>query len=222
MSELTFADGEALADLGTFVARARRLEEDGAVRLQAVGEVLAAWVCVVPGQGLMRSGLVLALRTMPLAGEHRIDVTVPLAAMGDRFARRAAVGDAGTSLPVPPMTVSPSWAAVSPPRTGWVPAGEVGADELLAAAEAGIAEVAQGAPPGSGAAAVAALRARVWAREVGGGAALGAGGSAPAGAGLAAKVLGFARPGSGQVAQVLRAGPWVRVTLPGGHVLARP
>ena len=212
--ELVFPDGESLADLGTLVARARRLEDDGAMRLQAVGPVLAAWVCVVPGQGLTRTGLVLALRTMPLAGEHRLDFTVPLAALSDRFARRAATGDAGTSLPVPPTTVAPAWAAVSAPRSGWAPVGEVGVDELLAAAEAGIAEVAHGAPEGSGAAAVAALRARVWAREVGGG--------APAGAGLAAKVLGFARPGGGQRAQVLRAGPWVRVTLPGGHVLARP
>lgn len=212
-ASLEFTDGEAVADLATYVARARTLDEDGAIRLQAVGGVLAAWVCVVPGQGLMRSGLVLGLRTMALAGGHAVDATVPLAALSDRFARRAATGDAGTSLPVPPTEVAPRWAGVTPPRGGWETVGEVGADVLLAAAEEGIAEVAQGAPAGSGAAAVGLLRARVWARELQGG--------ATAGAGLAARVLGFARPDEGQVAVVRRSGVWTRVSLPGGHVLSR-
>lgn len=210
---LDFTDGEGLADLATYAARARTLDEDGAIRLQAVGGVLAAWVCVVPGQGMMRSGLVLGLRTMALAGGHALDVTVPLAALSDRFARRAATGDAGTSLPVPPTEVTPRWAGVTPPRSGWETVGEVGTAVLLAAAEEGIAEVAHGAPTGSGAAAVGMLRARVWAREIEGG--------ATAGAGLAAWALGFARPGDGQVAVVRRSGVWTRVSLPAGHVLSR-
>ncbi|MFK5633139.1 MULTISPECIES: hypothetical protein [unclassified Ornithinimicrobium] len=210
---LTFADGEGVADLATYVARSRTLDADGAIRLQAVGPVLAGWVCVVPGQGLMRSGLVLGLRTMALADDHRLDVTVPLTALADRFARRGATGDAGATLSVPPTQVVPQWASVSPPRGSWEPEGEVSTEALLAAAEEGIAEVAQGAPTGSGAAAVAMLRARVWAREVQGG--------ATAGAGLAARVLGFARPGDGRVATVHRSGVWTRVTFPTGHVLSR-
>lgn len=212
---LEFPDGEAVADLATYVARARGLDADGAMRLQAVGPVLAAWVCAVPGQGLLRSGLVLALRTMSLAGEHALDTTVPLAALADRFARRAATGDAGTALPVPPTQVSPQWAGVTPPRGGWEQAGTVRSAALLAAADEGIAEVATGAPEGAGSAAVAMLRARVWARE------LPDGGGATAGAGLAARVLGFARPGDGQVATVHRSGAWTRVSLPAGHVLSR-
>lgn len=210
---LTFADGEGVADLATYVARARTLDDDGAIRLQAGGGVLAAWVCVVPGQGMMRSGLVLGLRTMALAGADDLDVTVPLAGLSDRFARRGATGDAGTTLPVPPTEASPQWAAVTPPRSGWEHVGEVATSTLLAAAEEGIAEVAQGVPPGSGAAAVGMLRARVWAREAGAG--------APAGAGLAARALGFARPGDGRVATVHRSGVWTRVSLPAGHVLSR-
>jgi hypothetical protein len=210
---LTFADGEGVADLATYVARARSLDEDGAMRLQAVGRVLAGWVCLVPGQGLMRSGLVLGLRTTALAEDHRLDVTVPLAALADRFARRASTGDAAASFRVPPMEVVPQWAGVSPPMGGWVQVGEVATSTLLAAAEEGIAEVAQGAPTGSGAAAVAMLRARVWAKEVAGG--------APAGAGLAARALGFARAGDDAVAAVHRSGVWTRVTLPSGHVLSR-
>lgn len=216
---LAFADGETLADLGTLVARARSLEPDGAIRLQARGGVLAAWVCVVPGQGLTGSGLVLGLRTMALAGEQDLDVTVALAAMGDRFARRATNGEAGTTLHVPPAEVSPRWAGVLPPRGGWEPVGTVGTADLLAAAEEGIAEVAQGAPEGSGAAAVGMLRARVWSREV-----LDASGAptgAPAGAGLAARVLGFARGGEKRSASVHRHGAWTRVSLAAGHVLSR-
>lgn len=212
-STVTFADGEGVADLATYVARSRTLDADGAIRLQAVGPVLAAWVCVVPGQGMTRAGLVLALRTMALAGPHDLDVTVPLGGLTDRFARRAATGDASTALAVPPTQVSPQWAGVTPPRGGWEPVGQVGSDVLLAAAEAGIAEVALGAPEGAGASAVALLRARVWAREIEGG--------ATAGAGLAARALGFARPGDGQVATVHRSGPWTRVSLPAGHVLSR-
>lgn len=210
---LTFADGEGVADLATYVARARTLDDDGAIRLQAGGGVLAAWVCVVAGQGMMRSGLVLGLRTMALSGSADLDVTVPLAGLTDRFARRAATGDAGTTVAVPPQEVRPQWAAVTPPRGGWERVGELSTTALLAAAEEGIVEVATGAPEGSGAAAVAMLRARVWAREIEGG--------APAGAGLAARALGFARPGDGRLATVHRSGVWTRVSLPAGHVLSR-
>lgn len=216
---LAFADGETLADLGTYVARARALDAEGAIRLQAVGGVLAAWVCVVPGQGLTGSGLVLGLRTMALAGPHDLDVTVPLAAMGDRFARRSVTGQAGTDLAVPPAEVSPRWVGMLPPRGGWEPVGAVRTADLLDAAEDGIAEVAQGAPEGSGAAAVGLLRSRVWSREV-----LDASGDptgAPAGAGFAARALGFARAGGSASATVHRHGAWTRVSLPGGHVLSR-
>lgn len=216
---LAFADTESLADLGTYVTRARSLAQDGAIRLQAVGEVLAAWTCVVPGHGLLRSGLVLGLRTMPLSGPHDRDVTVPLAALSDRFARRAATGEVGATLPVPPTEVSPQWAGLSPPRGGWDPVGQVSTQVLLAAAEAGIEEIANGAPEGSGAAAVGMLRSQVWAREVV--ADSGEGTGAPAGAGLAVRVLGFARADDGAVAQVWRSGPWTRVSLPAGHVLSR-
>lgn len=216
---LTFPDGETLADLGTYVARARSVEAEGAIRLQAVGGVLAAWVCVVPGQGLTGSGTVLGLRTMALAGPHDLDVTVALAAMGDRFARRSANGEAGTTLQVPPAEVSPRWAGVLPPRGGWEPVGTVRITDLLAAADDGIAEVAQGAPEGAGAAAVGMLRAQVWARDV-----LDAAGTptgAPAGAGLAARALGFARAGDLRSVSVHRQGAWTRVSLPAGYVLSR-
>lgn len=209
---LRFADGESMRDLATYVGRALTLDDDGAVRLQAMGRVLAAWVCVLPGQGLARSGTVLGLRTMPLVDDHDLDLTVPLRGLSDRFARRSATGDTGTHLPVPPTVLAPPWVALTPPRGGWDPVGQVLVGELLAAARGGVAEVAEGAPDGAGAAAVAALRARVWGRELVPG--------VPAGVGLAVVSLGFVQdPGS--TATVHRSGPWTRVSLPAGHVLCR-
>ncbi|MGC5583201.1 hypothetical protein ACPYOC_02525 [Ornithinimicrobium sp. W1665] len=209
---LRFADGETVADLATYAGRALTLDEEGAVRLQARGDVLAAWVCVLPGQGLTRAGTVLGLRTMPLADGHDLDVAVPLRGLTDRFARRSATGDAGTELTVPPTTVSPPWTALTPPRAGWEPVGRIPVADLLVAARAGVAEVARGTPEGAGSAAVAALRARVWSRELTSG--------VPAGAGLAVLSLGFARDRDDE-ATVHRSGPWTRVSVPAGHVLCR-
>lgn len=214
---LRLADAESVQDLGTYVARARRLDPEGAMRLQATGRVLAAWVCVLPGQGLMRSGLVLGLRTLPLAGEHDLDATVPLAALADRFARRAATGDVGTEVAVPPMTVAPAWAGVSPPRAGWQQVGAVAWPVLERAAQEGIAAVAAGVPDGAGAHAVEELRRRVWGRPAG---ATGTAAEVPAGAAFAAHGLGFG-PAAAGAAVVLRSGPWWRLTLPTGHVLTR-
>lgn len=218
---LEFPDVESLHDLGTFVARARTLMEAGSVRLQASGTVLAAWVCVLPGRGLVGQGVVLGLRTMPLAGVRgapQLDVTVPLAAVSDRMARRAATGDISTVLSVPPMQVSEQWTALTPARSGWEEGGSVPADDLLAAATDGIAEITQGAPEGSGALAVSALRERVWGRGLPT-AEPTADGGLTAGVGLAAYGLGFARPG--EAVRIFRAGPWTRASTSVGHILTR-
>lgn len=211
---LRFADVESLHDLGTYVGRARHLDADGAIRLQARAAVLAAWVRVLPGQGLLGQGLTLGLRTMPLDGEHSLDVTVPLAAITDRLARRGAERDVGSELAVPPTTVDAAWTAVTPPRGGWVTVTHVATQQLIDVAREGIDAVAQGTPPGAGAAAVAALRSRVWGTDVSEHAP-----GVPGGLAFAAFSLGFARPGD--VASVLRNGPWTRLSLPVGHVLAR-
>ncbi len=56
-----------LADLRTFVTRAKSID-DGAIRLQATGNVLAAYVCVLRPRILGESTpTILGLRTMALA-----------------------------------------------------------------------------------------------------------------------------------------------------------
>ena len=67
VGRIVLDDAEGYADLRTFVTRARSLDEEGSVRLQADGTVLAAYVGVLPGRGLMGDGAVVGLRTMRLA-----------------------------------------------------------------------------------------------------------------------------------------------------------
>lgn len=205
MTELLLEDDRAAADLATFVRRALRVDADGAIRLQVGGEVLASWVQVLPGQGLTRSGTVLGLRVGRLAEAAAVDVTVPLAALRDRFAREETA-----RISLPPNEVRPPWVAITPPRTGWESVGVLDREVLAATARAGIDEVAAGTPDGAGSAAVAALRERVWGRTDDWG--------MPAGVAFAAEALGFL--GEGTVTWH-RAGPWGRLTTPTGHVLAK-
>lgn len=209
---LQLADAETRADLVTYVGRARQLDADGAVRLQAVGGVLAVWVGVLNGQGLTGEGTTLGLRALPLAGPAQLDVVVPLAGLADRFAR---AGTADSEVPVPPTEVRAGWASVSPPQGGWQPVGEISVQSLKDTAAAGIAEIAAGAPEGSGAHAVDALRRRVWGRAI---ASAGGIDGLPAAVAFASYTLGFL---VGDTAQVYAAGRWHRLTTPVGHVLVR-
>jgi hypothetical protein len=212
---LRFPDAETLADLVTFVGRARRVDPDGAARLAAHGDVLAVWVSPVHGAG---GPLVLGMRTVRLAGVSAADLVVPLATLADALARARPEPDVGGVLVVPPEHgPGVAWAGTSPPRRGWTAVGDVDADALTASAAAGVAEIVAGSPPGAGAAAVATLRARVWGRPL----VRGRGGleDLPAGVAFVAEALGFVA--SGEQGVVYRSGPWWRVTTRRGHVLAR-
>ncbi|MFJ4025768.1 hypothetical protein ACIPWF_02095 [Paenarthrobacter sp. NPDC089989] len=204
-----FADPRDLTDLRTYVTRAKSVE-DGAIRLQAAGQVLAAYVCVLRPRILGESTpTILGLRTMALADEAEADVTVSIASILDRLARSSADD---VELPIPPSTVSESWAGVGAPRSGWEAQGPVSDAELKAAAEAGIAEVAGVVPAMAGAAVVNSARAAVWSRGLQGREDI------PAGAAFAALALGFLGDGE---QQLFRNGRWFRLSGPRGHVLVR-
>ncbi|YAL84241.1 hypothetical protein ACMYYO_05370 [Dermacoccaceae bacterium W4C1] len=208
---LHLADPQTRADLATFVGRARKMDPEGAIRLQATGTVLAVWVGALKGRGIQGDGTVLGLRVLPLAQAGDLDEVVPLAAVADRLARPGE----SLELPVPPTRVRTSWAAVSPPRAGWMPVGQVPMDLLVRTAAEGIAQIADGTPPNAGSAAVESLRQRVWGRPmVSGGGADGL----PAGVAFGGHALGFL---SGQHADVFVSGRWFRVTTAGGHLLVR-
>lgn len=206
---LRFPGLPELEDLRTYAARARVADDDGAMRLQARGTTLAAYVGVIDGVGLMGEGLVLGLRTMALAEPAEVDITVSLASLADRLARPSA----DAVLPLPPMTLSTAWAALSPPRSGWERVGTLTAEELDEVAAQGVREIATGAPGDAGGHAVTALRQRVWGR------AAPTVPPIPAGGAFAAYALGFAPAGTEAIA--FAHGRWTRLTCSGGHVLMR-
>ncbi len=202
---LHLVDAASLGDLGRYAARARALDDAGAIRLQASGDVLAAWVGVLQGSGILAEGTVLGLRTFALREPAECDLVVPLGAVTDRTARHDGSGD----LPVPPLRALAPWSAVSPPRSGWEPSGEVAGDDLARAAREGLDEVS--AAVRERGAAAGFVRDRVWATEAAPG--------VRAGGAFAAFSLGFLAPG-GSV-RVFHANRWTRLTAPGGHVLMR-
>jgi hypothetical protein len=220
MSELLLPDAPALADLHTFLGRARHVDADGVTRLVAHGDRLAAYVSPLH---LPDGPTVLGLRVSALAADSTVDVTVALAAMLDRTSRRRDAGgpddhDGAVPVPLPPTGTAAPWAGALPPRAGWQGLGDVPAEPLLALAGRGIAEIAGGTADVAGAPAVNQLRRAVWGRPLG--VDLGPWlGATPAGVAVAFDALGFAA-GAGPIS-VHRAGPWVRLSTPLGHVLAR-
>ncbi|WP_026555102.1 hypothetical protein [Arthrobacter sp. 35W] len=209
---LRLADAGTVADLRTFVTRARTAD-DGAIRLQGAGSVLAAYVCVMRPK-LLGEGTptILGLRTMALASPSSVDVTVSLASVADRLAR---MEGEDVDLPVPPMTVNESWAGISAPRGGWERLGDVTADTLITAAKNGVREVAQIIPVNPGQMIVNNARASVWGRPM-----ADVPGELPAGAAFAAYALGFVAPGEDAV--LFSSHRWLRLSTTRGHILVRP
>lgn len=210
--EFDLADAGTVADLRTFVTRAR-IADDGAIRLQGAGPVLAAYVSVMRPK-LLGEGTpnIMGLRTMALTTESRLDVTVSLASVADRLAR---MDENTTSLSVPPVGVNESWAAVSAPRGDWKVEAHVTADDLIAVAKDGIKEVAQIIPVNPGAMIVNNARASVWGRTIDGLPV-----TVPMGAAFAAFTLGFVAPG--EQGTIYSSNRWLRLSTARGHVLIRP
>src|SRR5690606_6228907 len=116
------------------------------------------------------------------------DAVVPVRSLLERLAKlRADVVDPAApvtvSLPIEVNTVV--WAAISPPRGGWHGLDPVPADNLLQVADAGIAEIRDAVPAGTGEQLVHRARAEVWGRPIDGFE------HVPAGAAFASHTLGF-------------------------------
>jgi hypothetical protein len=209
------ADSQTLDDLQVFLARAARIEE-GSVRLIAGSGVLAVYAAVFYPVGLLdESPTVLGLRTIALAPSadgtpDTFDVVVPIRSLLTRLENAQKTGALTISLPMEVNTVT--WAAISPPRGGWVSIGTAPGQLLDAAARAGIDEVAAAVPTGTGEQIVRRVRSEVWSRPISGLE------HVPAGAGFAALGLGFL--GDDEV-RLYETGPWTRVTSTRGHVLVK-
>lgn len=215
-------DSLSLDDLHTYLGRAATVE-DGAVRLVGGGGVLAAYVGVLSPAGILDSSpTVIGLRTFALAptgsatGDAPLDAVVPMRGVLERTTRlRNAVQDPTAPIDVmlPPAVLAESWAAISPPRGGWEARDSLQASALEAVAKAGIDEVAEVIPTGTGEQIVQRVRSGVWSREIEGAAGV------PAGAAFAALTLGFLAPD--EDVRVFGAGSWTRLSTSRGHVLVR-
>lgn len=207
---------EALADWEVFASRAQRIDSEGAMRLSATGDVLVVAVAPLFPHGLGdTTPLAVGMRMFRLAdtGLDGLDVVVPTAAICDRFARLRSTGE--EAMPIPPQEIQVSWAGIAPPKGPWLPVGQLADAELIAAAEAGIAEVAAGTPEVAGIHAVTGLRRRVWSRPLPGEFE----DRLQAAVAFAMFGLGFAHPAG--TTSVFEAPGWLRLSSPRGHVLTR-
>lgn len=201
-----FPDSEAAADLLTFASRASRLG-DGAVRLQARAGTLLVTAAPLAPRGLLdATPTVLALRVMAVDPELECDLVVTASDLTSAL-------DDPRAVSLPATAVTATWVGVTPPRGGWDAGGELAASVLAARAQWGIAAVADRVPTDAGEDAVRAVRAQVW------GPSDEALGGLPLGVAFAAFALGFIA--GEEQAPVRVAGPWTRVTLARGHILAR-
>jgi hypothetical protein len=223
-TSFTLPDTASLGDLRTYLGRAARVE-DGAVRLIADSGVLAVYTAILYPVGLLDEvPTVLGLRTFGLTEPATIDAVVPLESFRARLDVLAEQFDAAHAEGADPTRGTPvevelplevhtvTWAAISPPRGGWVALSDVSPRHLRDAAKDGIAEVADAVPASAGEAIVRKVRSEVWGRPIPGAEHL------PAGAGFALDSLGFM--GTDPV-RVFETGPWSRLTTARGHVLVK-
>lgn len=212
----SLVDSLSLGDLQVYLSRAGRVE-DGSVRLIAGSGVLAVYVAVFYPSGLLdESPTILGLRTFALTGRDAFDAVVPVRSLLDRLARlQLAIVDptAAVEVSLPMQVNTVTWAAISPPRGGWVNLAEFPSAGLDAVAKAGIDEIATAIPEGTGEQIVHRVRSEVWSRPIGGLEYV------PAGAGFAALSLGFL--GDGETVKIYETGPWTRLSTHRGHVLVK-
>ncbi|WP_353828371.1 hypothetical protein [Agromyces sp. SYSU T0242] len=217
VQQFTLADSLSLGDLHTYLQRAARVE-DGSVRLVAANGILAVYTAILYPRGILdESPTVLGLRTFQLFETDDFDVVVPMRSVVERIVRaRGELGEDDESRPVtmtrPPEVNTVTWAGISPPRGGWRPLGETDSPTLERAARAGIDEVAETIPEGTGEQLVQRVRAEIWGRGIDDLEYV------PAGAAFAAFSLGFL---GDDPTSIFETGPWTRLSSRRGHVLVR-
>ncbi len=189
------------------------------MRLIAGGGILAVYVAVIYPVGLLDEvPTVLGLRTFALTSTDPIDAVVPIRSLLERVNRLDAEmteAVAPVTLTVPMGVNTVTWAAISPPKGGWLPRTSTTTGVLNHIARAGIAEVANAVPTGTGAQLVQKVRAEVWGRDIEGLEEVAAGGA------FAALSLGFLGDDEVDEVRIFDSGPWTRLTSPRGHVLIK-
>lgn len=174
------------------------------MRLQGAHGVLAVTAAALAPHGLFDSTpTVLAMRIVHADPELECDVVVASVAQTDDE----------RMLELPDTGLSPAWAGIAPPRSGWAQVGVLDASTIARRAQWGISAVARGMTPGAGEEAVRALRAAIWGEQDEELAGL------VRGIAFAAHAFGFIS-GEEQVV-VTSSGRWTRLAFRRGHVLSR-
>ena len=209
------ADRETAVDLQAFLNRAKRLDQDGMVRLRAFGPVLAAYVAPIYSGSLIEGGpTIIGLRTSELAQDGELDVVVPISAVLDRLARIVAGDGSLESLRLElPESGRAAWAGIAPPRVGWEATGTIAEPRLTQIARDGIAEVAGSLPESVGGPIAARIRGEIWGRGID------LETRVPTGAAFVAAGLGFLT--ENEEVGLFEAEGWVRLSSEHGHVLAK-
>ncbi len=207
---LTLASPDDVADLNTYAQRAERLG-CSLLRMASVGHHLVVTVCVLERQGLLDTHpYVFGLRVFELSEPNvDMDALVETRAMLDRLARKTQLLDMPVAQPRVP------WAGIAAPREGWMPAGTIASEDVVATAKSGIDEVA--AANGLGTNIVTEVRRTVWSRPMSGASVP----DLPAGLAFAAFGLGFVVEGHDEDVAVTTNGSWTRLTTTRGYVLSR-
>jgi hypothetical protein len=214
----TLVDPLALRDLQVYLARAARVEE-GSVRLIAGGGILAVYVAVFYPIGLMdEAPTVLGLRTFALKDTEAFDAVVPVRSMLERIIRlveKVSDESAPVVVTLPAEVHTVTWAAISPPKGGWITQTPTVSGVLDRVAHDGIDEIASAVPTGTGQQIVHRVRSDVWGRPIEGLE------HVPAGGGFAALSLGFLGGKPTDEVRIYETGPWTRLTTTRGHVLIK-
>ncbi|MFM1845059.1 MAG: hypothetical protein RI917_377 [Actinomycetota bacterium] len=208
MQTLRFPDPKDVADLQSFLLRAKRLDEDGVVKLRAFGDILACYVSPIYSGSLLADGpTVLGLRTIRLASPSELDSSYSISEVLE------AIDPDSSDLKLPKETARAAWTGVTPPRQGWEEFGTVSQEQITKWAKDGIDEVARTLPASVGSAIAARVRLGIWGKTVS------LEFNLPGGSAFAMAGLGFMQ--KDEEIKVFRTNGWVRLTSSYGHVMAK-
>lgn len=211
-AEINFSDPSDLIDLQSFLERAKRLDEHGAVKLKSFANVLAIYVSPIYSSSLLSGGpTVLGLRTVKLASEYELDATFEIAAILERLAMARLTNS--STLAIPPAAIRVPWSGVTPTRDGWQLMSVIDEEQLTVWAKDGIAEVAKAIPESVGSAVASKVRSQIWGKPVG------ANPSFPAAAAFALYGLAFMQ--KGEPVNLYQTAGWIRLSTNYGHVLSK-
>jgi hypothetical protein len=207
---IRFLDQRDIADLSSYLTRARKLDDDGCVKFRAFGDILAVYVSPIFSGSLMGDGpTVLGLRTMKIE-KTELDATFTIASIQERLASPAIEG---MQLELPQESTRAAWSGVTPPRQDWEESGTVSQAQISQWAKDGIAEVANTLPSSVGSSIAAKVRLGIWGKTVSLEFHL------PGAAAFAMAGLGFMQ--KDEEIKVYTAKGWVRLSSAHGHVLSK-